>query len=88
MVVLAGIAIAACGDDDNTTTKTPAASGGATTAAASGQVGGSVDVLGIWGDVELTNFQAMVKPWETAQNAKVNFTGTRSITTDLNTRTA
>lgn len=46
---------------------------------------GSVDVLGIWGGEELTNFDAMTKPWKD-KGGEVNFTGTRNITADLTVR--
>ncbi len=49
-------------------------------------IGSSVDILGIWGGDELTNFEAMVEPWQTDTLAKVNFTGTRDITPTLTTR--
>jgi alpha-glucoside transport system substrate-binding protein len=92
LVVLAALGVAACGDDDDAASNTPRPSGtgatttGAATATGASQVGGSVDVLGIWGDTELTNFESMIAPWKSEQGAEVAFTGTRSITTDLNTR--
>ncbi|HEY7268753.1 MAG TPA: ABC transporter substrate-binding protein, partial [Dehalococcoidia bacterium] len=43
---------------------------------------GSVNVLGIWGGSELDSFNAMVAGW----NGKVNFTGSREITSLLSTR--
>lgn len=49
--------------------------------------GESVDVLGIWGeDPELTNFRALVAPWEADTGASMDFTGTRDITPLLTTR--
>ncbi len=47
---------------------------------------GTVDVLGIWGDEELVSFEAMAAPWETDTGGKMEFTGTRDITTVLTTR--
>lgn len=42
-----------------------------------------VDVLGIWGDTELESFEAMYQPWQDQNDASVNFTGTRDITSQL-----
>ena len=96
VVVLLGAALAfaaaACGDDDDDATPTT----GNTTTAGSATAGtsptsgvkdepGKVDVLGIWGGDELTNFEAMVKPWKD-RGGDVNFTGTRNITADLTVR--
>ena len=82
--------LAACGDDDNTTTPTPAvtpagssAAGSPSASATQAQKLGSLSVLGIWGSDELTNFEAMVKPWQDQTGGKMNFTGTRNITADL-----
>ncbi len=89
LIVLATLAIAGCGGDDDNATNTPGASntGGATNTEAPPDLSGtSIDVLGIWGDTELQDFQTMVDPWQTSTGATMNFTGTRSITTDLNTR--
>lgn len=87
---------AACGDDDDddggaTTTATTTATNGATGSATTGGGGGTedlddVDMMGIWGSSELTNFEAMVKPWEDAHKAKVNFNSTRDITAQLTLR--
>lgn len=96
LIVLLTAALAACGDDDDDDTSTPtggaSATGGDSTATdgasatAGGDVSGSVEVLGIWGDEELTNFEAMVAPWEEETGGSVDFTGDRGITAILNTR--
>jgi alpha-glucoside transport system substrate-binding protein len=49
-------------------------------------VGGSVEVLGVWGSSELDSFNAMVAPWEQQTGGKMNFTGTRDLTAILTTR--
>lgn len=43
--------------------------------------GSTVEVVGVWGDEELTSFQAMVAPWEQQTGARMNFTSTRDLTT-------
>ncbi len=49
--------------------------------------GQTVDVLGIWGeDPELTNFRAMVAPWEAETGASMDFVGTRDLTAQLTLR--
>jgi alpha-glucoside transport system substrate-binding protein len=85
------VMLAACGDDDDDdgdptatagsgdTTNTPA--GSPTTA----DQPGNVSVMGIWGAEELTNFEAMTKPWND-RGGSVDFTGTRNITADLTVR--
>ncbi|MEX2445912.1 MAG: extracellular solute-binding protein [Dehalococcoidia bacterium] len=47
---------------------------------------GAADVLGIWGEEELTSFEAMVAGWQEATGGQVNFTGTRDVTAVLTTR--
>lgn len=70
-----------------TTTETETATETATetTTAAPTQTGPieDVDVLGIWGDTELEAFEAMYEPWQEENDASVNFTGTREITSQL-----
>jgi alpha-glucoside transport system substrate-binding protein len=75
VLLLAG-ALTACGggSGDKTTGNSSSGSAGADT--------GSVNVLGIWGSSELDSFNAMVAGW----NGKVNFTGSREITSLLTTR--
>src|SRR2546426_2910470 len=73
---------AACGGDDekSATTGTPA---GSSPADLSGK---SVDALGIWGEEELADFQAMIQPWKTDTKADVKFTGTRDVNSILTPR--
>jgi alpha-glucoside transport system substrate-binding protein len=73
--LLAG-ALIACGggSGDKTTGSSPSSAGGPDA--------GSVNVLGIWGSSELDSFNAMTAGW----NGKVNFTGSREITSLLTTR--
>jgi alpha-glucoside transport system substrate-binding protein len=91
-VVLALLAafVVACGDDDDDDSNGGATAttggGGATTAPGGGGQVGDVDVMGIWGSDELTNFEAMVKPWQDQEGGTVNFTGTRNITAELTLR--
>jgi alpha-glucoside transport system substrate-binding protein len=80
---LLAAAIVACGDDDDAddeVTPTPAPT------PANGDVTGTVDVLGIWSDVERESFEAMVAPWADATGANMAFTGTREITEQLRIR--
>jgi len=80
--------IAGCGgggEDEETPTPggTPEATSEATGAP---QQAGAVSALGIWGGGELDSFDAMVAPWEQETGGSVQFTGTRSITSDLTLR--
>ena len=77
MAVLA-VGAVACGDDDD-------GDGDGVTDGPSLD-GQSVDVLGIWGDEELTSFEALVAPWATATGGAMDFVGSREITADLNVR--
>ena len=82
-LVFAALLAVACGDDEKDT------GGGSPTGGSPGGGGniGSVEVLGIWGgDPELPSFEATVAPWESETGGKVNFTGTRDITSILTTR--
>ncbi len=74
----------ACGDDDEkaATTGTPV---GGSPANLSGK---TVDALGIWGEEEQADFQAMIQPWKTDTGAEVKFTGTRDVNSILTTRVA
>ena len=78
MAVLA-VGAVACGDDDDDDDD------GVTNGGESLD-GASVDVLGIWGDDELTSFEALVAPWATATGGEMAFVGDREITAILNTR--
>ena len=91
LIAVTALAFAACGDDDDdgdapAAGETPAE--GETPAAEppADISGASVDVLGIWGDDELTSFEALVAPWVTDTGASMDFTGTREITSILTTR--
>jgi alpha-glucoside transport system substrate-binding protein len=88
------LAVTACGDDDDddtdgTATATTGAGSGTSPAAGGSPTiddqPGDVSVMGIWGAEELTNFDAMKKPWED-RGGSVEFTGTRNITADLTVR--
>ena len=88
--VLGALFLVSCGDDDDSEDDVPntvptAGSPGAGRTPASNDQPGEVDVMGIWGGEELTNFEAMTKPW-VGRGGKVNFTGTRNITADLTLR--
>jgi alpha-glucoside transport system substrate-binding protein len=87
-VLLAGLTISACGDDDDDDDDGNGGGGGDTGGGdvAGAQQIGEVDVLGIWGAEELTNFEAMVQPWVDDTGGDMNFTGTRNITADLTLR--
>jgi alpha-glucoside transport system substrate-binding protein len=84
IAILALVAVAACGDDDDD----DGDDGGTSTATGTGEPVdiGEVEVLGIWGDQELTNWEAMVAPWEADTGGSMAFTGDREITTILGTR--
>ena len=47
---------------------------------------GTVDVMGIWGDEELTSFEALVAPWVTATGGDMEFTGQRGLGALITTR--
>ena len=81
--------VAACGDDDDDDGGGGGNGGGSNqsdTSGRSNQQLGDVDVLGIWGAEELTNFESMVAPWQSDTGGRVNFTGTRNITAELTLR--
>jgi alpha-glucoside transport system substrate-binding protein len=74
---------AACGDDDEPeATATP----GDESPPAVDLTGETVDALGIWGEEELADFEAMVQPWKDDTGAEVDFTGTRDVNSILTTR--
>jgi alpha-glucoside transport system substrate-binding protein len=81
--------IAGCGGGTSSADKTATAQASAGTPQATPQTTGtpqkigSVSVLGIWGDGELDDFNAMVAPWQTDTGGSVQFTGSRNITSDL-----
>jgi alpha-glucoside transport system substrate-binding protein len=80
------LTLAACGDDDEGEA-TPGATGSpATVGSPTPQQLGTVSALGIWGAEELTNFEAMVAPWQDETGGRMSFTGTRNITADLTLR--
>ncbi len=58
-------------------------SAGASAGASFSQIGGTVTVLGTWTGAEQDSFLAMVKPWEDMTGAKVQYTGTRDLNTQL-----
>ncbi|MDP2949942.1 MAG: ABC transporter substrate-binding protein [Chloroflexota bacterium] len=87
--------VAACGGGGAKKTPTPAGTPKATTAVTPAatpqgtgtpQKAGSVSVLGIWGSEELDSFNAMVAPWQQQTGGSVQFTGSRSITSELTLR--
>jgi alpha-glucoside transport system substrate-binding protein len=84
LAVVPLVLFAACGggsSSDNTpSASNPTSASG--TPSSGNQNLGTVSVLGLWGDEELNSFNAMVAPW----GGKVDFTGTRSITSILTTR--
>jgi len=74
MFTAALLLAAACGSDSEPKTPKPGE-----------KVGGTVSVLGAWSGSEQDSFLAMVKPWEEETGAKVKYTGTRDISTQLTT---
>jgi len=77
------LVIAACGDDDEEEGGETPTGGSPTTADLSGE---TVDALGIWGEEELADFNAMVQPWKDDTGAGVDFVGTRDVNAILTTR--
>jgi alpha-glucoside transport system substrate-binding protein len=93
LLVLAGVLLlvpllAACGGGGAKETPTPGgtAAAGTPQATSPSEKIGSVSVLGIWGSGELDNFNSMVAPWESQTGGSMQFTGSRSITSDLTLR--
>jgi len=85
LILVASLALvfaAACGDDDEEDggTATPAAG------TPDDLAGETVDALGIWGEEELADFEAMVQPWKEDTGAEVDFVGTRDVNSILTTR--
>jgi alpha-glucoside transport system substrate-binding protein len=72
------------------TAGTPAAGAAAKPAGTPGagvaKVSGTVSVLATWGGDEQANFLAMVKPFEDASGAKIQYEGTRDLNAILTTR--
>jgi alpha-glucoside transport system substrate-binding protein len=83
--VLLMFVAAACGDDDDDGDNGNGTPSGSNTPSQSGNIG-TVNALGLWGDEELTSFEAMVEPWKQDTGGDVDFTGTRDITAILTTR--
>src|SRR5439155_9175155 len=50
------------------------------------KVSGNISVLATWGGDEQANFLAMVKPFEDASGAKIQYEGTRDLNAVLTTR--
>lgn len=77
---------AACGGDDegDGATATP----GDESPGAVDLTGETIDALGLWGEEELADFEAMVQPWKDDTGAEVDFTGTRDVNSILTTRVA
>jgi alpha-glucoside transport system substrate-binding protein len=73
------LVLAACTSGSNTS------SGGSGAPAGSGQIGGTVTVIGTWGGDEEKAFLQMVKPFEDQTGVDVQYTGTRDINTVLTT---
>lgn len=74
----------ACGGDDDE-------GGGATATPGDGSpaadlTGETVDALGIWGEEEIDDFDAMVAPWKADTGGEVDFVGTRDVNATLTTR--
>jgi alpha-glucoside transport system substrate-binding protein len=95
LILVLALGIAACGDDDDDDdddTGTPAGespdeeSPDEESPDGGGGDIGEVEVLGLWGDEELVNFQSMVAPWEDETGGSMSFTGDRAITSLLTTR--
>ncbi len=63
-----------------------ASAGAAAQLPAPGRIGGSVDVLAVWGGSELDSFRAMVKPFEEKTGVSVRYEGTRDLNAVLTTR--
>ena len=68
------LVIAGCGGEDEPDTDVP-----------SGEIGGTVSVVGSWSGAEQDSFIAMVAPWEEATGATVEYTGSRDLQTQLTT---
>jgi alpha-glucoside transport system substrate-binding protein len=99
IVAATAIVFAACSSGSTATTapasvaasapaSAPASSAAESPAASSGQLGGTVSVIGTWTGAEQDSFMAMVAPWEAQTGAKVQYTGTRDINAVLTTGVA
>ena len=73
-VAAALLVLAACGGDEEPDTEVP-----------SGEIGGTVNVVGSWTGAEEDSFMAMIAPWEEETGATVEYTGSRDLQTQLTT---
>ena len=76
----------ACGDDDEEPAAGQTGTTGTQAAGTSERIGGTVNVLAVWGGAEQESFLAMVKPFEERTGVKVNYEGTRDLNAVLTTR--
>jgi alpha-glucoside transport system substrate-binding protein len=77
----AAVLFAACGGGTGASPGGGAATGGVPT----GQIGGSVSVVGSWTGPEQASFEAMIQPWRDRTGVQVNYVGSRDLQAQLTT---
>lgn len=78
LLTVAGCGGGGDGGDTGAKTDTPKAADGE-------KLGGEVTFIGSWSGAEQDNFLAMVAPWEERTGAKVKYTGSRDLNTQIST---
>jgi len=81
-------AASAPGGGDGSPAPSAPGSAPASDPAPTGEIGGTVSVIGTWGGDEEQSFLAMVEPFETETGIDVQYTGTRDLEAVLTTGTA
>ncbi len=87
MLLFASLLAFAGGSKESTSTGSGTQSSTSSSSSSqSGQIGGTVSMLAVWGGNELDIFNNMVKPFEQKTGVKVEYEGTRDIDAVLTTR--
>jgi alpha-glucoside transport system substrate-binding protein len=86
LIVSLSLLAAACDDDDDDGDGDEETAGATTDGGSVDLSGETVDALGIWGEEELEDFNAMTQPWIDDTGAEVDFVGTRDVNSVLTTR--
>jgi alpha-glucoside transport system substrate-binding protein len=86
MLLFASLLAFAGGSKESTSSGTQSSTTSSSSSSQSGQIGGTVSMLAVWGGNELDIFNNMVKPFEAKTGVKVQYEGTRDLDAVLTTR--